>query len=342
MIEASPSSGGFSAQVADQRLTSNKTSMVALRVTMQLTQLVVTVLLVSFASYGLLAGLGDPAAAIAGENATREQIAEVRQEFGFDRPIVVQYVDWLGHAARGDFGKSLQYGGRPVAELIRQQLPTTFWLVLGAIAIALPFSLMAGFVGVIRANGLLDGGIRALALVGVAIPPLFLGLWLALIFGVQLRWFPPAGFVAFTDGFSGWLSHLILPWLTLSLGLMAQQVRTLRSSLSTEMQADYIRTARAKSISTTRILFKHVPRNALLPFVAVVGLQIPRLITGAVFVEAIFGLPGVGSLTVSAVRAQDYPVVQAMVVIVAAVTLVSNAIVNMLYERMNPATRVTR
>ena len=222
-----------------------------------------------------------------------------------------------------------------------ERLPTTFGLAAGAVVLSVLVSVACGYVIGMRPNRLADQTVTRLANLGAAIPPFFLGSLLALLLAVDLRLFPPAGYAPLHDGLRSWLSYMVLPWITLSLGLLGQQVRTLRASLLKELRADYVRTARMKGLSESVILQRHVARNSVLPFLTVIGLQTPRLITSALFVEAVFAVPGIGSLLVNAVQAQDLPIVQALVVLVSAAMVVANILVDISYERLNPLARAS-
>jgi peptide/nickel transport system permease protein len=318
-----------------------RASSIAIRVSSRLALAAITVVCVTFGTFCLLYGIGNPAGAIAGQDATASQIAAVKLQFGLNRPIPVQYASWLTGVVHGNFGTSYQSGG-PVAGLLVQAFPETLSLVIGAMLISIPFSLVAGFVAASRPGSLIDKATRGVALVGIAVPPIVLGLLVSLVFAVKVKLLPAAGYVPLSGGIGSWLSHLILPWITLAAALTAQQVRTLRASVAQELRADYVRTARAKGVSERVILVKHVGRNSLLPLLAVIGLQVPRLITGTVLVEYVFGIQGVGNLIVSAVLNEDYPVVQALVLIVALTILVSNFIVDSLYGYVSPVTRMAR
>lgn len=295
-------------------------------------------LVVTFLTFALLTTLGDPAAAVAGDSATPEQLAIVREQLGLDRPLIVQYISWLGDALQGNFGLSFQ-GGVPVSDLLSLTLPVTLWLSLFAMVFALAFSLFAGFVAGLKPGSFLDRALTGFSILGMAIPNFIVGLILVLFFSVWLGWLPGFGYVPPQESVGEWIRHLILPASALALGLLAQQLRTLRASIIKESGADYVRTARAKGLSEGGVVVKHVTRNSLLPLVAVVGLQVGRIVSGAIFVETVFSLPGVGNLTVNAVLTQDYPVVLALVMVFGAVILIANLVVDLLTEVISPITR---
>ncbi|MBS1677741.1 MAG: ABC transporter permease [Actinobacteria bacterium] len=309
------------------------------RLAVRLAAGVVLLVAVSLLSFVLLYSIGNPARAVGGEAATNAQIEKITEQFGFDRPVVVQYWDWLSHAVRGDFGTTFQSGQRPVTEVIMQRLPTSLALAAGAVLLSVIVAVACGFVIGRWPASAADRGITALANLSAAIPPYFLGSLLALLFAVQLGLFPPAGYVPISDGVLRWASFMVLPWITLAMGLVGQQVRTLRASLLKELDSDYVRTARMKGVGEGTILRRHVARNAVLPYLTVLGLQTPRLITSALFVEAVFAVPGIGSLLVVAVQERDLPLVQGLVVMVSAAVILANILVDLSYEVLNPLAR---
>lgn len=296
-------------------------------------------LVVTFATYVMLFSIGDPAAVVAGENATRQQVEQVRQELGLDRPLVVQYLSWLGGVLSGDFGESLHHRGS-VTDLIGQNLPPTLLLSSMAMAIAVVASVLMGSAIGVRPGGLLDRGLRGIAVLGIAIPNFLVGLVLILVFAVWLPWFPPGGYRSPSEvGLGEALWYLLLPACALALSLMCQQMRTFRASLVKEYGADYVRTARMKGVSRRNVFFRHVSRNASAPLVTVIGLEVGVLITGALLVEVVFAIPGVGTLTLEAVRGQDFAVVQGLVALFALVVLGANLVADLVASWLNPEAR---
>ncbi len=300
-----------------------------------------TLLLISFGSYALLYLVGDPAIAVAGSQATLEDIERVRQEFGFDRPLFEQYLDWLGSALTGDLGVSYTVQ-RSVIEMIGESLPITISLSLTALVLATVVATGVGVVAGLRPEGRFDRFLTTGAVLGIAVPNFLLGMVLVAIFAVWLGWLPATGYRPFSAGPLEWARFMLLPAVTLGVGLLAQQVRTLRSSMIKEMDSGYVRTARAKHLSEPAIVVKHAARNALLPIVTVIGLQMSRVITGAILVEQVFAIPGIGQLTVRAVAGRDLPLVQGLVVLFAATILLANLLVDLTYGWLNPSTRRTR
>lgn len=295
-------------------------------------------LAVSFATYALLFQVGDPARVAAGELATEEQIELTRQRLGLDRPLLEQYGDWLGDVLSGDLGLSYA-GARPVTELVVQRVPPTVSLMLTALAVSLLVSLPAGLAAARWPSGWVDSTVKVISAFGIAVPNFFLGLVLILVFAVKLGWLPAGGYRDFGASPAEWLRRLILPAITLGTALAAEQARTLRASMKSEMGSDYVRTARAKRVSNLSIAVKHAGRNASLPLVTVVGLQVGRVLAGTVFVETVFSIPGLGSLAAQSVISRDLPTVQALVILTSVVVLTASLVVDVAYERLNPVLR---
>jgi peptide/nickel transport system permease protein len=285
---------------------------------------------VSIVSFGLLFLSGDPAAALAGDNWTRTQIDEFRHQMGFDRPWYVQYGDFVGHALRGNFGTSLREH-RPVFELLMERMPATLELTGTAFLISAVLGIALGVVSATRRRSVYDRAILVLTLAGQSMPVFWVGTMLILIFAVRLGWLPIAG--------RGGLSHLVLPAIALGFFPVARNARVVRSSMLEVLGADYVRTARAKGLSSLRVLLGHALRNALLPVVTLLALDIGYLLSGAVITESIFAWPGVGRLTVAAVLGKDLPLVEAAVVVLAAGFVLINLTVDLCYGVIDPRVR---
>lgn len=298
-----------------------------------------TLLVVTLFTYAMLFQVGDPAASIAGDNATAEQIAQIRHSLGLDRPFLTQYGDWLSHALHGDLGQSLHHEGS-TTYLLSRYLPPTLWLVGGAMLLSIVCSLIMGMISGLRPNGIVDRGFRLISMLGIAVPNFLLGLVLVLIFAVQAQALPAAGYRPFSEGAGQAIQYLILPVIALALALICQQARTLRAAVLKEYQADYVRTARMKNLSESAIFFRHVLRNALAPLVTVIGLEVGALVTGAVLVEAVFAIPGIGTLAIQSVRGQDFAVVQALIALAALVVIGANLLADLVATWLNPVSRV--
>lgn len=296
--------------------------------------------IISIITFSLVLMLpGDPALTIAGDSASEETLEAIRESLGENDPILVRYVDWMGDALRLDFGTSL-FSETTVMSAIWQRVPVTLSLTLVALVISLMISLPAGLIAGLNPGTKFDRLLTIGSSMGVAIPSFWLGLLLSVVFAVNNDWLPAIGYVPFTEDPVEWLKHIILPAFSLGLASSATLTRQLRSSVITTMQQDYIRTAHAKGLAGRMVIFKHLLKNASVPAVTSLGLQIPILLSGTVIIEGLFSLNGIGQYAVSAVLLQDLPVVQAVVLLSAVVVVVSNLAVDISYAYLNPKTRL--
>ncbi len=279
----------------------------------------------------------DPVLAYAGEERDPVALAELRKEFGLDQPLPVQYVAWLSHAVRGDLGRSF-HTKQPVLEAIRERLPATLELGLAAILISVTLALVVGTLSAVKRNGVVDLLTSGVTLAGVSFPNFFLALILILVFSyvVPGRIFPPGGYVPLAEDPLDNLRRLVLPAVTLATASLAVNLRQIRSSLIDVFGQDYIRTARAKGLGERLIIARHAMKNALIPVVTIVGIQVGAIIEGAFITETIFFWPGVGRLAVQAIPSGDYPIVQGVVLVSALSFMVSTLIVDILYAFLDP------
>lgn len=306
----------------------------------RLGQGLITLLLASIVVFtGVRALPGDPALALAGEEATPETVAAIRAQLGLDEPIVVQYLRFLGDALTGDLGSSVRTG-TPVTELIATTLPVTAWLSLYAIIIAVVVGMAAGSLAAVKRGRWPELAVNGLSLLSLSVPNFWLGLLAILYLAVGLGWFPASGYVAVTEEPLRALWHLTLPALILGTGLAAIVMRQTRASMIDALTADYVRTARAKGSSRTTVIVRYALRNSLIVVVTIVGLQLGGLISGAVVTERIFGLPGFGKLTLDSVFSRDYPVIQGVVLVVTLAYILINLAVDILYSVIDPRIRV--
>jgi peptide/nickel transport system permease protein len=273
---------------------------------------------------------GDPAVFLAGEFAPPATIEAMRQRFGLDRPLHVQFGLYVGSLAQGDLGRSTRTQ-RLVINDLRQFFPNTIELALGAILIAMLIGIPAGVLAALKQNTWVDLLVTMGALVGVSMPVFWFGLLAMLYFSVQLGWLPVAG--------RGTWAHLVLPVASLGLGSMAIIARMTRSSMLEVLSLDYVRTARAKGLRQDRVVLKHAFRNALVPVVTIGGLQFGQLMSGAVLTETVFAWPGIGRLLVDSIQARDYPVVQASVLLIAVTFILINIAVDLIYGFIDPRIR---
>lgn len=306
----------------------------------RLWQSALTLVLASIVVFiGVRAIPGDPALAMAGEEADPEMVAATRERLGLDKSIVVQYLSFVGNLFRGDLGTSLRTGA-PVTDLIGATLPVTLWLATYAIVIAVIVGVLAGVIAE-RFRGRWPEWIANIfAIVGLSVPNFWLGILAIMYLSVILGWFPASGYVPVLDNPITGLYYLTLPAIILGISLAAVIMRQTRASMIESMGSDYVRTARAKGLGRFRILFRYGLRNSLIVVMTIVGLQLGGLISGAVVTERIFGLPGFGKLTLDAVFTRDYPVIQAVVLVVTLAYILINLAVDVLYSVINPRIRV--
>lgn len=281
---------------------------------------------------------GDPAIALAGETATAEQIERVRQQHGLDRPILVQFIDWLSNAVRGDLGNSVT-NGMSVTDQLQRTLPITIQLVAGALLVAIVLGVGAGLAAARRAYTNYDAVIVSAATTGASIPSFWLGLILISIFALGLGWLPATGYVGFGKNPELALKQLILPSIALGVAGAAEIARQLRSAMLDVLGSDHVRTLRAKGLSDGKILWKHALKGAGVPIVTIIGLQVSTLLGSTVVVEAAFGIGGMGSLVAHAAQNRDFPIVQGVVVVMVILVLLVNFLVDVSYRVLDPRTR---
>ncbi|KRE56407.1 ABC transporter permease [Phycicoccus sp. Soil748] len=289
---------------------------------------------------GVRALPGDPALALAGEDRTPEALAAIRERYGLDQPLPLQFWHFVSNAAHGDLGTSVRTG-QSVNDMLRTALPVTLELSLLAIAIAVVLGVGAGVVAAVRRGRPAEWVANAFALLGLSVPHFWLGLIAILYLSVATGLFPASGFVPLGEDPVSNLHHVILPALILGTGLSAVIMRQTRSSMLDSLSTDYVRTAEAKGLRPSVVVRRHALRNSLIVVVTIVGLQLGGLISGAVVTEQIFGLPGFGKMTIDAVFQRDYPVIQAVVLVTATAYIVINFAVDLLYSIIDPRVRVT-
>jgi peptide/nickel transport system permease protein len=308
----------------------------------RLMTLVVTLLLASLAIFILLEIVpGDPAAAQLGTQATPETLAALRAQMGLDRPAPVRYMSWLTGALTGDFGRSLTYGV-PVSHLIADRIVVSLPLAVMAIVLSTAIAIPLGVIAAANHNRAADRGVMIFSQVGVAIPNFWMGILLILLFSVYLGWFSAGGFPGWGRGFFPALQSLILPAIALALPQAAILARVTRSAVLEKMDEDFVRTARAKGLTRRITLRRHVLRNALIPVVTIMGMQFSFLVAGAILVENVFTLPGLGRLLFQALAQRDLIVIKDVVLLFAAMVIVVNFIVDLLYGVLDPRLRGSR
>lgn len=298
---------------------------------------------------------GDPVTLMLGDNATPEDVEKLRRELGFDKPILVQYWDFLRQAVRGDFGRSLKFG-EPVMKLVTERLPATLELAFASLFVAILIAVPLGVYSAIRHNSLLDHAGMSVALIGVSLPNFWLGIMLIYFLGGQLNLLPVAGRIEYgievrsitglylfdsliTGNFTAFWSvgkHLLMPAFTLGSALAAIVTRISRSSVLEVMRQDYVTTARAKGLSEKTVIWRHILRNAMITIVTILGLQLGALLSGSVVTETVFSYPGIGDLLIQSISARDYKLTQILILMFAVTYFVVNMLVDFLYSWIDP------
>jgi peptide/nickel transport system permease protein len=299
--------------------------------TRQLVQLVIVVLGVSLLVFGVLHVIGDPVLVLLPLNAGKEEYERHRKILGLDRPLWVQYWDFASNAVRGDFGKSW-YADQPAFRLVLERMPPTLYLTTAGFAVAFLIALPLGTLAALRRHSVVDNSCTTLAVAGQAMPLFWLGIMLIILFAVRLKALPASGY--------GTWQHFVMPAFCLGAFLAPITMRLVRSGVIEVMNMDYIRTARAKGVREWLVVVKHAFRNACIPVITILGLQFGQLLGGAVVTETVFAWPGVASLTIDAIRNQDFPVAQCAVVLLALIIVVVNLAVDLIVALIDPRIRV--
>jgi peptide/nickel transport system permease protein len=303
----------------------------------RLAQLLPVLLIASTGIWAMIYAVpGDPVAVIVGENGTPEQMQAVRERLGLDKPVIVQYFSWLGNALQGDLGVSIQ-NREPVRDLIAQRVPATIQLGIAATLVGLLLGIPVAVISALRPNSWIDRSLSGWSALALGVPTFWLGILLILLFAVYLKWLPAAStYVSFAE--SPWqaVQNLLLPALTLGIYVSGIFARFLRASLLGELKADYVRTARSKGLRERDVVGRHVMRNALLPFVTIVGLMMANFIGGTVVTESVFTYPGLGRLLIQAISTRDYPLIQGCILFILLVFVLINLLVDVLYAYIDP------
>ena len=296
-------------------------------------------LLVSLLTFSLMHFIpGDPAVAIAGLSATPAQIIQLRHDLGLDEPFLTQLFKWYGGMLQGNLGRSLLMG-QPVLAVMLFRLPVTIALAVYALVLTLIFGLAAGIFSALRHNSWVDQVAMTFAMFGISVPNFWLGLLMILWFGVWLGWLPTGGYIAFTDDPVGWLRTSTMPAVSLALLQVGLLARITRSTMLEVLRQDFIRTARAKGLPRRLVVIKHALANALIPITTVIGIVVSLLVSGSVVTETLFSIPGVGQLLTQAVLNRDYPLVQGGLLMVTALLVLVNVLVDVSYALLDPRVR---
>jgi peptide/nickel transport system permease protein len=287
----------------------------------------------------LYVGSGDIARNILGQQATQEDVALKKEQLGLNRPLLTQYFDWLGNALHGDLGSSW-FTGEEVTSGITSRVAVTLSLVIGAIVVTALIATVLGVWAAVR-HGWVDKVVQAVTILGFAIPGFLIAVGLVLVFAINLQWFDPTGYISFTDDPTGWLKTVTLPVVALAIGGIASVANQVRGSVTDVLRRDYVRTLRSRGLPFNRVVFKHALRNAGSPALAVLGVQFVGLLGGAVIVERVFAIPGLGDIAVGATSQGDVPMVMGLVVAIATIVVVVNLIIDLLQGWLNPKVRLS-
>lgn len=278
---------------------------------------------------------GDPTVTILGEQATPEQRAAVRVEYGLDQPAPIRYVNWLARVAQGEFGRSLRTR-EDVGAMLAARIPVTLQLGFLSILIAVAIGVPAGILAARFRGGLIDVAASLVAMSSVAVPYFWMGVLLIMLFSLQLGWLPPSGHVRFLDDPAQNMKLMVMPALTIGTAFAALVMRQTRASMLQVLSMDYVRTARAKGLSEGLVLIRHALRNALIPIITVIGLQVGALLGGAVVTETVFALPGLGRMLVDGIFQRDFPVIQGAILFIVIAVFLVNLLTDMLYRVLDP------
>jgi peptide/nickel transport system permease protein len=284
---------------------------------------------------------GDPAAAILGMEASQEEIQQLNQDLGLDRPILEQYTSWVANVFKGDLGDSI-FMNQPVSEAIAEHVTPTLSLAILAQVIAIILAIPFGIIAAYKRGSIADYTLMGISLLGMALPSFLLGLFLMLFVGVKLQWLPVAGYEPLSSGLWEHMKYLILPGISLGTIQAALITRMTRSSMLEVLNLNFIKTARSKGLHEMKVLFKHAFRSAFLPILTVIGQTFGTLVTGAVVVEAIFNIPGLGQLILNSIARRDFAVIQGVVLVVTLMYVTINLIIDLLYGAVDPRVRLER
>ncbi|MBW9109102.1 ABC transporter permease [Microbacterium ureisolvens] len=301
---------------------------------------VILIAVISFLAFVLLyASGGDIARRILGENATAETVAKKTEQLGLDEPLLQQYWNWVTSALTGDMGRSW-FTGELVSTSVSNRLAVTLSIVIGATIVSAVIAVVLGILAA-RRGGWVDGSVQVISLIGFAIPGFLIALGLVLVFAINLGWFKATGYVPLTTSVVGWLSSVTLPIVALSIGAIAAVSQQVRGSVIDAVSRDYVRTLRARGLSTNSVVYRHVLRNAGGPALAVLAVQFIGLLGGAVIVEQVFAIPGMGQLTVRATTLGDIPVVMGVVIAFAIIVVIVNLLIDLAQAALNPKVRLS-
>ena len=307
----------------------------------KLLTLIIALLLISFVVFLAFSVLpADASIAKLGQNATPERIAALRAEMGLDKPVLVQYANWLSGAVKGDFGTSYQYTGTRVTDLVGGRIGTSAVLSILSLLLVVFISIPAGIFAARRRSAPGRAAVTTVIHITMGVPSFFLGLLITYLFSLILRWFTIGQYSSPSENFLGSIHYLIFPAVAISLPKIAMTVKFLVTSIRSELHKDYVRTAYAKGCSRSRVFYGHVLKNSLVPVITFMGIVIAEIVAGSIVVEKVFSVPGIGMLLVTAITNRDYPVVEAVVLLIAVVVIVINFLVDVIYQIIDPRVKL--
>ena len=302
----------------------------------KLVTMVITLLCISFLVYFAFDIIpGDAALAALGTDASPESLSALREQLGLDRPFLTRYFDWLTSFIRGDFGTSYKYH-MPVSDMIASKLPITVIMALISFLIMIVVSLPLGIYTAKHSGKSIDRFIMAVNQVMMSVPHFFMGIMITYLFGLVLKLFTPGGFVSYKTDFVGFLTYIIFPCIAIALPKIAMSVKLLRSSCIEEAKKDYVRTAYSKGNNTNKVLYRHVLRNAMIPVITLWGMTLADMLVGSIVIEQVFNIPGIGRILLTSISYRDYPVVETIIILIAAVVIVTNFCVDVIYQLIDP------
>lgn len=308
----------------------------------KLITLIMTLFLVSVAVFVAFQIIpGDVVTSILGTETTPEMEQQLRRELGLDKPAAVRYLQWAGNCVQGNLGVSYRFSKSmnarmPVAELIGDKLPVTLWLAFLTILLIIAVAIPLGVLWARSTHPFLDGLLNVITQVTMAVPSFFLGILVTYVLGLVLHLFAPGGYVSYKEDFSGFLTYLLFPAISMALPKIAMTARFLRNSMLSEMKKEYVRTAYSKGCSRRRVMYAHVLRNAMMPVITFLGMIIAEIVAGSIVMEQVFVLPGIGRLLISSISTRDFPVVQILVLYITFVVVIVYFLVDILYRVLNP------
>lgn len=307
-----------------------------IKIIKKLLMMIPIILLVSIILFCLLRAMpGDAAQMIAGEFGTEAEIAAYRKQLGLDQPLYVQYFRWLSDMLKGDFGRSMM-SGMPIIDKVKQRLPATMELTILSVLLSVVIAVPLGIISAVYRNSPVDSAVSVLSVVGISMPSFWLGTLIIMLFSLKLKWLPASGYVPFFEDPLTSLKLMIMPSIAVCGSVLATNMRQIRNSMLEVLDQDYIVTAKAKGLPGHILIWKHAFRNALIPVVTVVAMQMGKLFGGACIAETIFLIPGIGGEIVSSIMSRDYPITMAMIMIVAVIIIFINTFIDVLYGFIDP------